>query len=277
MSDTYSYNPTDPSNIGYESNLSGYVGPYVTEMLGKGKAAANQPYQAYQGPLTAGATDLQQQAFTGIAGLGAPDGTNGGMGMGSYTPGSVTDEGFDLSKYMNPYLMGAMQPQIDEVNRQAAVSRMANAGRLTEAGAYGGSRQAIMDAELDRNALQEVSSITGKGYATAYDQGMQQYNKEQETQRLAQDFANKYGFDVFGAQQAAGNAERGILSEGIKADYGQFIEERDYPMKSAQYMQSLLQELPLETKQNMYAPPDPTSAGISTAGGIIDVLKEIFG
>lgn len=276
MSDTYQYNPQDPSNLGFESNLSGYVGPYVTEMLGKGRAAANQPYQAYQGPLTAGATDLQQQAFTGIAGLGAPDGSDGSMNMGTYTPGSVTDTGFDINKYMNPYLTGAMQPQIDEVNRQAQVSRMANAARLTNAGAYGGSRQAIMDAELDRNALQEVSGITGKGYAAAYDQGIAQFNKEQDAQRLAQSFANDYGFDVFGAQQAAGESERGILGEGIKADYGQFIEERDNPMKQAQYMQSLLQELPLEARQTMYAPPDPTSSGISTAGGLLDILTKIF-
>ena len=268
--DGYTYNAPDPTNLGYESNLSGNVGPYVTEMLGRGRAAASQPYEAYTGPLTAGISGLQQQAYTGLEGLTAP------TAMGTYTPGSftanletpftVTDPlgtvGEDgtmptrqintvAGQYMNPYITGALQPQIDEVNRQSDIARMANAKRLAEAGAYGGSRQAIMDAELDRNTLQRVSDITGEGYAAAYDKGIAQFNREQEAQRLAQDFANQYGFDVFGAQQSAGASQRGILGEGIKADYGQFIEERDYPLKSTQYMQSLLQELPLETKSQM--------------------------
>ena len=38
---------------GKESSLSSYVGPYVTEMLGKGQALANEGYNAYMGPLTA--------------------------------------------------------------------------------------------------------------------------------------------------------------------------------------------------------------------------------
>jgi hypothetical protein len=298
----YQYTTPDPTNIGVESNLSGYVGPYVTDLLGRGRAAASQPYTAYTGPLTAGTPEVQQQAYTGIAGLSAPT-TMGAYTptMGAYTPGSFTADlenpitvadplgtvGEDgtmptrqlntvADQYMNPYLQSALQPQINEINRQKDISRMANAERLTSAGAYGGSRQAIMDAELDRNALQQVADVTGTGYATAYDKGLAQFNKEQDVQRLAQELSNKYGFDVFGAQERAGIAQRGILGEGMKADYGQFIEERDYPLKSAQYMHSLLQELPLETQQQVYAAPSAVSSGLGTAGGILGILKGIF-
>jgi hypothetical protein len=52
-----------------ESSLSSWAGPYVTEMLGRGQALAGLPYQAYMGPLTAGASPLQQQAFSGLASL----------------------------------------------------------------------------------------------------------------------------------------------------------------------------------------------------------------
>ena len=48
---------------GRESSLSSWAGPYVTDMLGMGKAIGTQPYQAYTGPLTAGASDLQQTAL----------------------------------------------------------------------------------------------------------------------------------------------------------------------------------------------------------------------
>ena len=65
--------------LGQSSSLSPWAGPYVTDMLGKGAALANTPYQAYQGPLTAGASGLQQQAFSGLANLTMPD-------MTSYNP-----------------------------------------------------------------------------------------------------------------------------------------------------------------------------------------------
>jgi hypothetical protein len=45
--------------IGKESSLSNWAGPYVTDMLGQGQALADMPYEAYEGPLTAGASDLQ--------------------------------------------------------------------------------------------------------------------------------------------------------------------------------------------------------------------------
>ena len=263
------YHAPNPTDMGFESNLSGYVGPYVTDMLGRGRAAASQPYTPYTGPLTAGASDLQQQAFTGIAGLSAP------TDMGTYTPQSITDEGFDISGYMNPYLTSALQPQIDNLRREAEISRLGNAQRLTGAGAFGGSRQAIMDSELDRNLLRGISDVQSTGYADAYEKAVSQFNKEQDAQRLAQDFTNKYGFDVLGTQTGAGETQRGILSEGIKADYGQFIEERDYPLKTAQYMQSLLQELPLEARQQIYAPPSSTATGIATAGGVLGLLKDL--
>ena len=57
---------------GRESSLSSYVGPYVTEMLGRGQALATEPYQAYMGPLTAGQSELETQAFEGLASLDLP-------------------------------------------------------------------------------------------------------------------------------------------------------------------------------------------------------------
>lgn len=79
------YTAPTPTDLGFESNLSGYVGPYVTEMLGKGRAAANQPYIGYTGPLTAGETDLQSTAYSGLASLTDPT-----TDMGTYSPASFT-------------------------------------------------------------------------------------------------------------------------------------------------------------------------------------------
>ena len=283
------YTAPTPTDLGFESNLSGYVGPYVTEMLGKGRAAANQPYIGYTGPLTAGETDLQSTAYSGLASLTDPT-----TDMGTYSPASFTasletpmtvadplNEGgiktlsTVAEQYMNPYLAASLRPQLNELTRQAEMRRLENASRLTDAGAFGGSRQAIMDSELDRSLLRSQSDVLDRGYSTAYDKAVAQFNREQDAERMAQEFANQYGFNVLGAQEAAGENRRGILGEGIRADYGQFIEERDYPLKTAQYMQSLLQELPLEARQRVYSEPDSLSTGIASAGGVLGLLQDL--
>ncbi len=44
--------------VGRSGALAEFAGPYVTEMLGRGQAISEQPYQAYTGPLAAGASDM---------------------------------------------------------------------------------------------------------------------------------------------------------------------------------------------------------------------------
>jgi len=74
-----SYAGTDPTGslvtagvTGTEQNLSNYIGPYASNMLGKTQALANTPYQAYTGPLTAGESGLQNLAFQNAGNLSVP-------------------------------------------------------------------------------------------------------------------------------------------------------------------------------------------------------------
>ena len=152
--------PTDPvagKATGSESSLSNWAGPYVTDMLGKGAAAADMPYQAYQGPLTAGTSTLQDTAFQGIGNLAVPTGA-----MGAFDASAAQN-------YMNPYLQAALQPQLAEMRRQSQISGLADTSRLTKAGAYGGTRQAVMDAERDRALQANIGAAAGAGYAKAFD------------------------------------------------------------------------------------------------------------
>ena len=139
---------------GKQGRLSDWAAPYVTDMLGKGQALADQPYKSYAGPLTAGQSGLQTQAFQGISGLTIPTAQ-----MGAYSPTSFTS-GTTAQQYMNPYLQASLEPQIAEAQRQAQIQQVANASRLNRAGAYGGSRQAIMDSESQRNLLRNLADIT---------------------------------------------------------------------------------------------------------------------
>ena len=245
--------PKDPNvgqHTGTESSLSTWAGPYVTDMLGRGRAAADMGYQAYQGPLTAGTSTLQDTAFQGIGNLAAPTGA-----MGAFDATAAQN-------YMNPYLQAALQPQLAEMRRQSEISGLADTARLTKAGAYGGTRQAVMDAERDRSLQANIGRAAGEGYARAFDKAADLFGRDRG-----------YGLQALAAQQAAGREQRAIEQEGIAADRAQFEEERDFPYKSAQYMQSLLQGLPLAARSYSYAQP----SALSNILGNSDLLNEILG
>ena len=256
------------AQTGTESSLSNWAGDYVTGMLGKGQALANQPYQAYGGPLTAGQSTAQQSAFQGVAGLAVPT-----QQMGAFQPQQFTAQA--AQNYMNPYLQAALNPQIEEARRQAQITRLGDANRLTQAGAYGGSRQAIMESELNRNLGQNLANITGQGYQTAYDKAMQQFNTEQSAAQQAQNLTNQYGLQALQNQANLGAQERAIQQEGITADIAQFEEERDFPYKQVQYQQSLLQGLPIAAQAYSYAAPSKLSELLNSAGGIGNFLKMV--
>ena len=248
-------NATIGKVAGTESSLSNWAGDYVVDLLGQGKALGNQEYQAYEGPISAGASDLQDQAFTGVGSL-----DQGTMGVQDFTAA-------DATAGMNPYLMASLNPQLDEARRQSEIDRVANAGRMTKAGAFGGSRQALMDMEGQRGLQANLADITGRGYKDAYDVARDQFNKTQTAR-------NAYGFDVLNEQQEAGATERGIESEGMAADYAQFSEERQFPYTQVQYMKSLLQGLPLEAQTQSYIAPSSAAQLANTANTIDELYGE---
>ena len=286
------------NQIAEESSLSSWAGPYVTEMLGRGQALAGLPYQAYMGPLTAGESALQTQAFQGLGALQMPTSNMGAIGAGgsftgagyapptaaqaaagetgAYTPAS----GNVLQQYMTPYLQGALQPQYDAARRQSEIQAQQLQSQFGKAGAYGGSRQGVAEAELQRGLLDRMAGITGTGYQQAFEQAQRQFNEEARRQMEAQQLTNRYGFDVAKALQDAGMTQRNIEGQGIAADIAQFEQERDYPYKQVQFMQSLLQGQPLETQSYSYSQPTGLESLVGGIGGVkstLDTINEYLG
>ena len=105
------------------------------------------------------------------------------MGTSGYEQQQFT--GDVAQQYMNPYLQASLNPQLEEARRQAGITAAQNANKF--AGAYGGSAQALYNAEADRNLGQNLSAITGQGYADAYDRGLSQFNTAQDRAMTAQD------------------------------------------------------------------------------------------
>ena len=256
---------------GTESSLSNWAGDYVTDMLGRGWGMADEGYQAYTGPLTADSSSLQNQAFMGLAGLTLPT-----IDQTAFSPSSFTDEGVS-QRYMNPYIDQALQPQLDEVRRQAQLQQNLNNAQFAKAGAYGGSRQAVMEAENQRNMMQQMANLIGQGYQNAYTQGANQFNTEQGLGLNAATQAGQFGLAGLNAMANLGAQQRDIEQQGITADYEQFQEERDFPYKQVQYMQSLLQGLPLAAQSTSYTQPSALSSLLSSAGGIRDLYNTVFG
>jgi len=256
---------------GTESSLSNWAGDYVTDMLGRGWAMADEGYQSYTGPLAAGESQLQSQAFQGLANLAMPT-----MDQMTFTPGSFTDQGV-AQQYMNPYVDQALQPQLDEVRRQAQLQQNINNAQFAKAGAYGGSRQAVMEAENQRNMMQQMANLIGQGYQNAYTQGANQFNTEQGLGLNAATQTGQFGLAGLNALSNLGAQQRDIEQQGYTADYEQFQEERDFPYKQVQYMQSLLQGLPLAAQSTSYTQPSALSSLLSSAGGIRDLYNTVFG
>lgn len=317
----YDPNNTAPQDLGFESSLSNWAGDYVTDMLGKGWGLSEQPYQAYYGPLTAGITSLQDQAFQGIAGLTAPGvGTGTGqiageIGNMSYDPNTFTAQAWTnpgvAQSYMNPYVEQALTPQLEEIRRQAEITRLGDAGRYTQAGAYGGSRQAISESEGWDNMARLMNETTGKGYSDAYNFGADIFRSDADRNLRAQEmgedssqFGARYDLDAKTAamrgyesqndqnsrafqnamelertRKGFGDTERQILQEGMDADRLQFEQERDFPYKQVQYMQSLLQGLPIASQNNSYSQPswlNQFGAGAGGVASIAEMLANLF-
>jgi len=258
---------------GIESSLSSYAGPYVGDMLGTGQALADMDYEPYEGLLTADESDLQKDAFTGIAGLTVPTDEQ----MGVYNPMSITDEGFDLTGYMNPYLTNVVEDQIADLQLEADKRKLANRARMTAAGSYGGSRQAIQEGLVESKLLDDISQAINTGNVQAYEQAIKQFNLEQDKKVAAQDKETQYGFDVIDKLAELGGIRRDITQEGVEADIKQFEEEMNYPYKQVQFMQSLLQNLPLETQQYTYAEPSQLANVLQSSGGLLKLFNILFG
>jgi hypothetical protein len=259
----------NPAIIGQESNLSNWAGDYVTNMLGKGQALSDTPYQSYSGPLTAGASAGQTAAFDASAGLKAPTSQ-----MGAFTPQTFTSD--QAQNYMNPYLSAALNPQMEEMRRQSQLNLQPNMAKLTQAGGYGGSRQALMSSEANRNLLQEQNKTIGQGYQTAFDKAMAQFNTEQGRGLEAQSANNAYGLQALSKQAELGGMQRGITQEGITADKAQFEEEKQDPYKKVGFQQSLLSQLPVQSQANTYQPQSLLNSIAGGAGTIAQLYDTLF-
>ena len=88
--------------------------------------------------------------------------------------------------YMSPYMQNVVESQQREARRAGEMQRMQNQAQAVGQGAYGGSRQALVEAERQRNLATQLGDIQGAGLQQAFGAGQQQFNVEQQAYMAAQ-------------------------------------------------------------------------------------------
>jgi len=293
-----------------QTTIPDYARPYVETLLGKTEAITSQnPYQAYPGQRTADFTPLSQQAFQGAQNLGpasqigAATDLAGYAGAGAlntnYQPGQFGPQQFQnqVGGYMNPYLQMSLAPQIAEANRAYDISGNQARAQSVGAGAFGGSRQALMSAENERNRNMGLANIIGQGYNNAYGQAANQYQQGAQLGEQSRQFGAGLGLQglqtalqsagalgnlgatqfgqqaqTLGIQGQMGVQQQQQQQNVLNQQYQDFLAQKQYPYQQLSYMSDMLRGLPLsQTTQSVYSNPSMLAqvAGLGLTGAAV--------
>jgi hypothetical protein len=168
-------------------------------------------------------------------GIGALQGA-----MGGFDPSATYDSGGNLVKqsaimdYYDPYAEDVIAAQQADIERLGKQQRLASSAQAAAAGAFGGSRGAVEQAEIGRNVLGEQSrmgaQLRSQGYQQARQAAMQAFEAQKARQMAAGQGIGQLGLqygqlgqqDV--AQQAALAQARGQMAQArgqMGLQYGQ--------------------------------------------------------
>ena len=173
------------------SDTSGMF-PGAYNFIGQGAGltgqAAQQAAQAGYQPgfreAAAGTRLAQQQAMGASAADYAPAMGLMGAGISQLYGGTGQYDPRSVSAFMDPYQRQVIDAATQEINRQRDIAGQQQAAQAVGAGAFGGSRQAIQRAELERNATQlrnqTIAGLMSQGYTQAQAQAQAAYEAGQQ-------------------------------------------------------------------------------------------------
>jgi hypothetical protein len=276
-----------PTEQTVKQDLPDWAIPYAKEVLGKSSALAQSPYQAYGGERTAQFTPLQQQAFQG-AGAMTPSAATGEATTRAlntqYNPYATGQFGAQAGQYMDPYMQNVVDIQQREAQRQADIAGTQRGAEAVKAGAFGGSRQAIMDAEAARNLATQKGDIQARGLQDAYTRGLGQFNTEQQLREQSRQYGAglglqglqtaltgagqqfSQGLDINKLQQAYGTQQQQQVQNILSQQYEDFLAQKKFPYQQLEFQSNLLRGTPSGSVQSMYAPSPSTGSQLVGAG-----------
>lgn len=217
--------------------------------------------EQYAGETIAGFTPEQETAFNMLTGIGAGGlAATGQAGSGQYMTrarefADLVGQEFDSAtaeKYMNPYLENVTRQAEDEALRRYRTEIEPKLGaEAAAAGAFGGSRAALLESEGQRNLLRQMGDIRERGLAAGFDQGRRAFEAQKAREQGLAGFygqlaeaAPRIGAMEAGLVSSVGEQRRGIEQARLDRAEKEFIEQRDAPMRQLAQYQSILQGFP---------------------------------
>lgn len=280
------------------TNLPAWAQPYSEKLLGQSQAVTDvnqNPYQSYQGQRTADFTGMQNQAFNATGNMqtspqnqqasnvGAATGISGLMAGQNYNQ-MATNPGA-MQAFMSPYQQNVTDWQKQQVVNDYARALPGQQAQATNAGAFGGSRQAIVESEGQRNLQNQLAGIQATGSQNAFQNaqqaqqfgaglGMQGLGVANQSANLMgqmgqQNYAQQMGINA--AQQQAGAQQQAFNQQGLTNQYQDFLNQQNYPYKQLGFMSDVLRGTPtgsMSSQQAHQAAPSMMSniAGLGQLG-----------
>ena len=310
--------PAPTQSTAYNTNVPEYARPYVENMLQSAQKqiysddmTTFRPYKPYSTDVSqyfAGFSPLQQQAqrsayglqepgqigmgtaITGAGGLGSLGLAQQATGVGQQYAQMATNPAMQQA-YMSPYMQNVVDYQKSQALRDYQLAAPMRARQAVGAGAFGGSRQAIMEAEAERALGSQLQGIAAQGSQNAFQQAQQaqQFGANLGLQGLqaglgglgqavgAGSALGQLGTQQLGAQQniiglqsQMGAQQQALEQNKINQAIQDYATAQQYPFMQLGVLNAMLRGLPLQqtTTQTYQAAPSVTSqiAGLGTAG-----------
>ena len=171
-------------------------------------------YQAGAGPQTYQAGQLGPSQYA----AGQFDaGYDPSIRASGYTATAPTEQyqplGFEqnLQRFMSPYQQNVIDIQKREARRQSDITGEQIGSQAAQAGGLGGYREAILQAERERNLGQQLGDIQAMGSQQAYQQAVQQIGAE----RAADLQAAQFGLQQFGLGEQAAQTQEQLAQQAF--------------------------------------------------------------
>ena len=250
-------------------SLPAYAQPYVERALRRAETESLQPYTPYGGQRLGyfSPDELASQAMTrGYASAGTPSGYGDAetrfTGIEDYTPIAYNQE--NIKSYMSPYQQNVIDVEKREARRQSDIMSNRVADAATKSGGLGGYRDAIMQAERQRNLGTQLGDIQTKGSQSAFTNAQAQMQRDRQAESGAYDLSSRYGLmageaemgladatsqdamDRIGALGGVGMQQRAMRQAGLDIGYDDFMSQRGYPQQQLGFYSNMIQGLPVQ-------------------------------
>ena len=265
--------------VPYSSNPADYVAGFSPMQQAAQQGAANLQVPGQYGAATQAAGMGTMGSF-GLAGQEAQTGQN--LAQASTNPGIV-------GAYMNPYIQNALAPSQQLLNQQYGMQGAQEQGAATSAGAFGGSREALMSGLNQQNRMLAQNQLVGNAYQNAYGSAQNQMNTVSAQGLAGQQAAMQgLGQGISGANTLAGiggqqlGAQQNVIATQSQAGQQQQTQQQNiinqaiqnyataqqYPEQQLSFMNSMLRGLPTQQTTTATYQAAPSTLNQVTGLGI---------